>query len=180
MTHDTDGNGAHHAGQDRFGRWLDIYLGGFAALMLFVLMALTFVDVIGRDVFNYPVPGGFEITELVMAAMIFAALPVVSRHEEHVVVDLLDTVLPAAAVPLRQVLVSLFGAVVLAVVAWRNWIEATSLVGYGEVTEFLHIPLAPIVYLMSVMSAIAALALLGNFWRYARRPFEPRAGADGM
>ena len=46
------------------GVWLDRALGACAAILLFCLMALTTADVIGRYVFNSPLRGAFELTEL--------------------------------------------------------------------------------------------------------------------
>lgn len=53
-------------------------------------MALTFVDVWGRYIFIAPVPGGVELTELMMAALIFAGLTLVMMEGEHIIVDLAD------------------------------------------------------------------------------------------
>ena len=60
---------------DRVVHWATRLLGLGAAVLLFAMMVLTFVDVWGRYFFNSPVPGGFEVTELMMAALIFAGLP---------------------------------------------------------------------------------------------------------
>ena len=54
------------------------------AAALFAIMALTFFDVIGRKIVSQSIPGAFEITELLMVAVIFAALPLVSERGEHV------------------------------------------------------------------------------------------------
>ncbi len=40
------------------GVWLDRVLGAAAAVLLFILMAVTAVDVIGRYIFNWPLRGG--------------------------------------------------------------------------------------------------------------------------
>ena len=47
---------------------------GLLACMIVFLAVLTLVDVLGRYVFNAPVPGALEITEIVLALMIGAAL----------------------------------------------------------------------------------------------------------
>src|SRR3546814_13262355 len=67
---------------------------GFAATILFCLMVCTFVDVVGRYVFNSPLPGALELTEIMMASLIFTILPVVSARSDTITVDLL--VLPRA------------------------------------------------------------------------------------
>ena len=53
-------------------------------------MAITTVDVIGRYMFNWPLRGAFEITELLLLMLIFAGLPLVSQADEHVTLDFID------------------------------------------------------------------------------------------
>ena len=62
---------AARGGFGRFGRLAERAFNGIAAVILFLLMLLSFIDVVGRDVFDAPLPGGFEITEIMMAALIF-------------------------------------------------------------------------------------------------------------
>ena len=72
---------------ERMLRWS---AGLMAAMALFAIMWLTLVDVTGRRFFNHSVPGGLEITEILMVIVIFGALPMVSWRSEHVVFDSLD------------------------------------------------------------------------------------------
>src|SRR5262245_64287750 len=73
--------------------WLDRALGTAAAVLLFCLMALTTADVVGRYIFNWPIRGAFEITELLLLTLIFAGLPLASRADEGVTLDFLDMML---------------------------------------------------------------------------------------
>jgi len=152
---------------DPVGRWLESVLGTLSATILFVLMLLTTVDVLGRFLFNAPLPGGFEITELMMAALVFAAMPVVTRREDHIVIDLLDFMMPAWIVRPRQVIVNLLCAALCGLWAWRCWALGDRLAGYNEVTEYLHLPLYPICYFIAVLSGITGLVFIWLAWRYA-------------
>lgn len=165
MSNNGNSNVAHPA-EERFGKYLDPILGGIAAFILFCLMMLTFVDVVGRDAFNAPIPGGFEITQLLMATLIFTALPVVSWKEEHIVIDLFDAFIPRGIGSYLQAVVSLVSAVAMAILARQTWILAVELRGYNEITEFLRVPVWPVVYVISVMSALATIALVLNIWRH--------------
>ncbi|MBP6816434.1 MAG: TRAP transporter small permease, partial [Burkholderiaceae bacterium] len=77
--------------------WFDVALGAAASLLLLVMMLLTFADVLGRYVFNTPLRGAFEITELALLSLIFAGLPLVSRADEHVTMDFIDKILGRSA-----------------------------------------------------------------------------------
>ena len=50
---------------------LERLLGIAAGLALFGMMALTFVDVVGRKLFETSVTGSVELTELLMLGVIF-------------------------------------------------------------------------------------------------------------
>jgi TRAP-type transport system small permease protein len=127
-----------------------------AALALFGIMGLTFVDVLGRKFFSSSLPGALELTELLMVVVIFSGLPLVSLHGEHVVFDSLDRLLPRWLRRVQQAAVDLLCAALLAGLAWLMWTKGAQLAEYGDTTAQLKLPLAPFVYLMSVLCATTA------------------------
>jgi len=141
---------------------------GASALVLFALMAMTCIDVVGRYFFNSPLDGATELTQLMMGLIVFAVLPTVCYREEHVSVDLLDLWMPPSWINARQIVLNLLMAVMMIFVAWRVWISATFMAEYGDTTEFLAIPYAPITYFIAVMSGTASIAFLFNVLRYLR------------
>ena len=142
------------------GAWLDRVLGAAAAVLLFGLMALTTADVIGRYLFNSPLRGAFEITELLLLTLIFAGLPLASRADEHVALDFIDMVLtPGGRLFVRRLVDLICGLLILGL-AWRVWIKAGKIAGYGDTTEVLRLPVAPFVYFMAVMVAVTGIVHL--------------------
>ncbi len=141
-------------------RVLDSLCGLLAALALFATMALTLADVVGRKFFDHSVPGSLELTEILMVVVIFAALPLVSLHGEHVVFDSLDALMPPWLRRLQQSVVDLFCAAALAALAWLMWIKAENMASYGDVTAQLRLPLGPFVTLMAVLCGLTALVHL--------------------
>ncbi len=67
------------------------------ALVLFTLMVRTATDVAGRGLFNSPALGSFQITQLLLAVMIFTGLPLVTTNDEHLRAGLLEHVSPPHA-----------------------------------------------------------------------------------
>ncbi len=147
-------------GSEGGGVWLDRVLGAAAALLLFCLMAVTTVDVIGRYIFNFPLRGGFEITELLLLTLIFAGLPLVSRADEHVTMDFIDAALGARGRRLLRRLVDLLCGIIILALAWRVYIKATKIAGYGDTTDVLRILVGPFVYFMALMVAVTAVVHL--------------------
>ena len=151
--------------------------GVIAAVALFAIMALTLVDVSGRKRFSQSLPGSLELTELLLVAVIFAGLPLVSLRGEHVVFDSLDPLLPAWLRRVQQFVVDGLCAAALAGIAWLMWVKGGQLGEYGETTAQLKMGLAPFVHAMSLLCALTAL-VHGLLMLQALAPRHPGAG-DG-
>ena len=74
----------------RASRAIEACLGGLGGLALLAMMAVTVIDVAGRGLLDRPLPGGFELTEILLALMIFLGLPLVSMRGGHVTITLTD------------------------------------------------------------------------------------------
>ena len=138
-------------------RLLDGLCGLLAAVALFSIMALTLADVPGRKLFSHSITGSLELTEILMVVVIFAALPMVSLHGEHVVFDSLDHLMPPWLRRLQQGVVDLACAGALGALAWLMWDKAAQMASYGDTTAQLQLPLGPFVQLMAVLCGVTAL-----------------------
>jgi TRAP-type C4-dicarboxylate transport system permease small subunit len=145
---------------DPFDRAIVPVLGVIASIMLFCMMALTCVDVIGRYWFQRPVFGAFELTETLLAASIFAGLPLVTLRNEHVIVDIFDAVTPDWLFRVQHIAACLFSFVSTAYLSWRLWLRAARLDEAGETTGQLKYKLSYLAYSMSILMALTAVALL--------------------
>jgi TRAP-type C4-dicarboxylate transport system permease small subunit len=135
---------------------LERSLGVGAALILFALVLITCVDVVGRYFFDRPLTGAFELTEVLLAALVFAALPLTTERREHVEVDLLTTLLGPRANQLLSAFAGLFSAALLATFAWRLATHAMRSMQDGAVTNALEIPLAPFGFLAAFSCLVSA------------------------
>ncbi len=138
-------------------RRADAALGVAASIILFCMMSLTFVDVVARYVFNRPIGGAFEITELMLLVLIFAGLPLVSHADEHVTMDFIDRLLLAHSRRQLQRFVHLLCAGMMAFMAWQVAIKAATISRYGDATDVLRIVYGPFVYFMAAMIALTGL-----------------------
>jgi TRAP-type C4-dicarboxylate transport system permease small subunit len=160
------------------GAWLDRVLGAAAAILLFCLMAVTTIDVTGRYIFNFPLRGGFELTELLLLTLIFAGLPLVSRADEHVTMDFIDAAFGERGRRLlRRVVDAICGIIILGL-AWRVFFKAGRIAGYGDTTDVLRVPVGPFVYFMALMVAVTAVvhlvrAILPSAADEKHRGFDP-------
>lgn len=138
-------------------RHLQNTLGIGAALILFCLVLVTCVDVVGRYFFSAPLNGAFEITEILLAALVFAALPLTTDRKEHIEVDLLNVILPNVVKQYLSAFAGLFSAALLATLSWRLALHAMQAATDGSMTNALSIPLAPFGYLAAFSCFVSAL-----------------------
>jgi TRAP-type transport system small permease protein len=138
-------------------RRADAALGMAASAILFCMMTLTFVDVVLRYLFNRPLRGGFEVTELMLLVLIFAGLPLVTHANEHVTMDLIDRWLTARARNALGRLMEAVSAALMFALTWFMWIKAQRVAGYGDTTDVLRIAVGPFVYFMVAMILLSGL-----------------------
>jgi TRAP-type C4-dicarboxylate transport system permease small subunit len=143
-------------------------LGGVAGALLVLMMMVTVVDVVGRYFLNAPLPGGFELTQFLMAAIVYAGLPRVSDRDGQITIDLLDSVTPGRVRPVRDLLIQLICMGFFAILAYRLWVLAGEAMEWGDITQYLRWPLAPIIYFGSAMFAVAAVVYMGKVFAILR------------
>jgi len=145
------------APDSRWRRRADVVLGAAAAGILLAMMLLTVVDVVARYVFNRPVRGAFEVTELMLVVLIFAGLPLVSFTGEHAVMDFIDRVLGPRAQRGLERLVQLACAAFLFLLTGLMWRKADRIWAYRDATDVLRIVYGPFVYFMALTLGLAGV-----------------------
>ena len=143
--------------ESRWTRRVEALLGVAASAILFAMMLLTFVDVVARYLFNRPLSGAFEVTELMLLVLIFAGLPLVSFTDEHAVMDFIDRVVgPEGA---RRVArgVHVLNAAFMFLLCWLVWLKADRIWAYRDATDVLRILYGPFVYFMAVTLGMAGV-----------------------
>lgn len=141
-------------------RWLRSGIAAICAVLLLAMMLLTMADVLGRYLMNAPVKGATELTELMLAAVIFIGLPAASLDRDHIYVDVLTARLSGWLQVVLEKAVALVSSGILGVVAWRLWKIGDQIAGYGGTTPTLKLPLAPLAYGVAVLCGAAAVITL--------------------
>lgn len=168
-------NGDNPSDDLDIGPLLQNTLGVGAALLLFCLILVTCVDVVGRYFFSAPLSGAFEMTELLLAALVFMALPLTTERKEHIEVDLLGMALGPQSQRLLSAFGGLFSAALLATLAWRLASHAYASAEDEAVTNALAIPLAPFGYLAAFSCLVSAFIA---FLRGIQPPNDPHISGE--
>lgn len=141
-------------------RWLAFGLEAVAGLTLFGMMLLTCVDVGGRYLFNNAFDGAVEITQIMLAIMVFAEMPVITWRGGHVIVDLFDQFIGKKAVRALALLAALLVSTSFYVVAIRIWELGERQIRRGVLTEYLELPAGYLVEYIAVMSWVTAAGMI--------------------
>lgn len=144
---------------------ISYYLSWMAGVILFILMALTFIDVVGRYIFNKPVLGSTEILEQLMVVFIFSVLAQVTVNREHIRAEIITSLFSRrnkAIAGAFGMLIALFGTVVMTLSS-AKYIATLQLT---TVTGILRIPIAPFFYVATFSLAICCLEMLFDIIRY--------------
>lgn len=134
--------------------------GFMAAVALFTIMWLTLIDVTGRKFFDHSLPGGLELTEILMVIVIFGALPLVSFGGEHVVFDSLDHLIPRWLKRIQNRVIEAVNAFTFGGLAWLMSQRAERFAEYGDTTVYLQFSIAPVAWLMAALLVLTALVHL--------------------
>lgn len=134
-----------------FSSLLKAGLRRLTELCMAALALLTLADVLGRYIFNVSVMGAVELTEILMVGIIFCGIILATQEREHVVVDLLPLPFGEKGARFTHAATQLLAAGISALLAVVSWTQAESALEYGDQTTMLGLPLAPVIYFMSIM-----------------------------
>jgi len=126
------------------GRLLHASVRGLAlggGLLLVGVAALTVISVAGRYLFNVPIPGDYELTELACGVAVFAFFPYCHLRRGNIVVEFFTARLPARLNSALDAIHSLAFTAVALLLAWRLVVGGLSKMADSQTTIYLGVPL---------------------------------------
>jgi TRAP-type C4-dicarboxylate transport system permease small subunit len=143
-------------------KWIDAAAGllnRLSAGILFAMMLLTMADVILRKVLSRGILGTLELTEFMMAGVVFLALAQTERLDRNVHMDLImQRFRPRArmltAMVTRAICISFCVVMTASALVYADAIRSS-----GEVSLDLWIPKYPFLYAVAAGWALLALVL---------------------
>ncbi len=141
-------------------KWLAFFLEVIAALTLLILMLLTCTDVLGRYLFDNSLDAASELTEICIAIIVFAEMPIITWRSGHVVVDILDRFMGKKIIKVLSLLSIFIMASSLYYVAHRIFFMGARSLRRGEESEYLAIPMGHVVQYIAIMSWVTAGAVI--------------------
>jgi len=140
-------------------------LGGI--LLLGIALMTTWSAFTGW-VFSKPLPGDFELTEMLVAISVFSMLPYCQLTNANVTADIFTARAGPRAVAGFRLLGALLALGVALVLLWRVWAGMQDYRQFIETTAILKIPIwwayVPAVASLALL-ALACLIVLRDCWR---------------
>ena len=155
-----------------FSIWFDRGLLAITAIIMFGMMAVTFVDVVGRYVFDRPIHGGFEMIQFMMPLAMFTALPIVTRDSGHITISLLDGTLAPRAAWIQRLIILIGSAGVVAFISWLLWLQGNELLVGQNISGFLEWPFYPPAYAISALSFVTFVLMIGVIVQHLKTSVE--------
>ncbi len=137
-----------------------MWLARGGAVGLAVIMVLTFCDVIGRYVFNAPIVGTVEVTELLMGMMVYLGVGLTTHGRGHIRVDIVINLLPPRVQALLDVLTLALSIVLISLVCWHLWLKAGATVEKNDLTQIWEWPVWPAAYVIAAASLLMVTSML--------------------
>ncbi len=134
-------------------------LAAVAGLAIAAMIVITCVDVVGRR-FGYPVPGSYDVIELLGAIVIAGALPYTTACRGHVAVEFLPHHVSPRGRIVLSTLVGLISSALFAFLTWRFIQYGIDLRASGQVTLTLRWPVFWLPHWIAVCLAATILVLL--------------------
>jgi TRAP-type transport system small permease protein len=125
-----------------------------------LLLFLGTADVIGRTVFNHPITGTYEISEVMMGAIVLFGWAYTQRQGEHVSVDLFYNMFPAKMRTISSIVTTLLTLGLFMIIMIKSWDIAISNIQAGTRFVILGVQSGPSYLLVPIGGFFICLELL--------------------
>jgi tripartite ATP-independent transporter DctM subunit len=123
-----------------FSRWTNVV----GISVLFLMVFVTFIDVIMRYVFNSPIKGVLEFTEVMMIVAVFLGIAHTQNQKGHVTVDLVSAVLTPRRRLILEFITTFLGIGLFIVIIWRSIVKTISFINQNSMhSQYFLVPDAP-------------------------------------
>lgn len=162
---------------DRLTAWLAGGSQAVACTAITMMMVHVSADVIGKFVFNRPVPATYETTEVIyMVSIVFLPLAYLQRGEGHIFVELFTRRLSPRALAWLDVVAGVLALAWVALLSWYAGEEAVLTTRQGELRQIAEgfIYTWPSRWLVPIGCGAMALAVAVRIAQDLRRGLRAR------
>lgn len=141
--------------------------------ILIGMMLLTVVDVIGRKFFDAPITGSYELTEFMLALIVFFSLGYTQIQKGHIAMEALVSRFSPRAQAITDSIVSLISIGMGGVLTWQLAAHAQRTYLGKHETGVLHLPLYPFLMAAAFGCLLYSCVLLVDFLHSLEKARKP-------
>lgn len=141
------------------------YVSYLSMAVIVIMMALMTVDVIASHIFNYRIPGAFEISEMVLSTLVFSSWAYTQTVHGHMHVTMFISKMPQVPRFICFGLTSLISVVTMVFGAVAVYSQIFSVMKSGECTATLLIPYWPFYIFEFLAFALMAIVLFRDAFK---------------
>ena len=152
-----------------------------AGICFFSVMVLIVVNIIMRKVFVLPIPGAYDLVNLLIATGIGLALSNCALNDGHIAMSLVTDKLSKGKQQIIDIIVYLASLSFWAIVVWQMCVYGISVFNRGVVSPTATIPIYPFVFVLGFNVLCLSLVLafkLADSVKGAVEMFRNRSGGS--
>lgn len=153
-----------HSVSDKLGQ-ISTLLAYVGAISLFCIMCLTTADVAGRYLFNAPITGVFELTELMVLILIFSFLAYTQSGKGHVSVNLLVSYFPKKIQRTVSLINHSLCLMLMGLITYMGFQRALELIEFHEASPNLGVPIYPFVFYLVLGCLVMCIEYVRDLMR---------------
>ncbi|MGD9614022.1 MAG: TRAP transporter small permease subunit [Alphaproteobacteria bacterium] len=154
---------------------IENFLNDISGVAIFALMFVTMAEVLGRRLFNAPIPGAIDYIEVSMVLFAFMGAAYCQRLGGHVRMDLLVSNLKGRVQWAVEALGVLIAAVYIGIIVIASAKDAWRSYEFGDETIDINLPIWPSKMVVPLALTFLELRLLVQLWGYLRLIVLPDA-----
>ena len=144
------------------------WLHWIAMILLLLLMFITVGDIVGRYMVGIipgfgPIPGTFELTEIMLAIAVLTAIGHTQMKRGHISIDLVIMMFPPKVRAIIDCITDFLTLAIFTLVTWQTIKYAQLLYSSNDVSAILRLPLYPFLIIAAVGCFTFCLAMLSTF-----------------
>jgi TRAP-type C4-dicarboxylate transport system permease small subunit len=144
------------------------WLHWIAMILLLLLMFMTVGDIVGRYMVGIipgfgPIPGTFELTEIMLAVAVLTAIGHTQMRRGHISIDLVISKFPRKVRALIDCITQFLSLAIFVLVTWQTIKYAHLLYISNDVSAILRLPLYPFLIVAAIGCFTFCLAMLSTF-----------------
>lgn len=151
---------------DGWRRRLEAPLIACGAVTVFAMMFLSVGDALLRSLFDAPIFGANDYTQIILSIAVSISLPLCVLAGRVIAITTLVALFSDRLRRPIDLTVSVAGAVMMGYLAWRAFLNAREAARFAETTLLLQLPLDTSYYAIAAGGALSALLLLTESGRH--------------